>query len=73
MGDRHWNFTSEGLVDAASLQAFWSRYQLTTQTQFLEIIYPFETADEVVLEDMRSGLAKLRDGRRYAGRQASTK
>ncbi|RJG41578.1 TIM barrel protein [Mesorhizobium sp. DCY119] len=59
--DRHWNFTREGVIDRTLLEDFWQRRGLTTQTYFLEIIYPFEERDEVVLADMKAGIALLRD------------
>lgn len=59
--DRHWSFTRDGIITRDLLEEFWRRRGLTTQTYFLEIIYPFEEPDEVVLADMKAGLATLRD------------
>jgi hypothetical protein len=42
------------------LEEFRQRRQLKTQTYFLEIIYPFEEPDEIVLADMKAGVARLR-------------
>lgn len=61
--DRHWSFTQKGVIDRALLEDFWQRRGLTTQTYFLEIIYPFEERDEVVLADMKAGVATLREAR----------
>ncbi|MBL8584622.1 MAG: TIM barrel protein, partial [Rhizobiaceae bacterium] len=59
--DRHWSFTRDGIITRDLLEDFWQRRKLTTQTYFLEIIYPFEEPDEVVLADMKAGIARLRD------------
>ena len=59
LADRHWNFTSDGLVTADGLRSFWSRHGLSTQTLFLEIIYPFEATDAFVLSDMKAGMRVL--------------
>lgn len=59
--DRHWSFTRDGVITRPLLEDFWKRRGLTTQTYFLEIIYPFEEPDEAVLADMKAGIAKLRD------------
>jgi sugar phosphate isomerase/epimerase len=59
LGDRHWNFTTDGLVTAEVLRDFWARHALTTQTLFLEIIYPFEATDDFVLSDMKAGVRIL--------------
>ncbi len=58
--DRHWSFTRDGIITRDLLEDFWRRRGLTSQTYFLEIIYPFEERDEVVLEDMKRGIATLR-------------
>jgi len=58
--DRHWSFTRDGIITRDLLEDFWQRRGLTSQTYFLEIIYPFEERDEVVLEDMKRGIATLR-------------
>ena len=58
--DRHWSFSKDGLVTRDLLEDFWNRHRLTTQTYFLEIIYPFEDTDESVLIDMKAGIARLR-------------
>ncbi|MFV0358523.1 sugar phosphate isomerase/epimerase family protein [Tropicimonas sp.] len=58
--DRHWNFTRDGIVTPAVLADFWKRHDLTDQTFFLEIIYPFEEPDAVVLSDMKAALDLLR-------------
>jgi len=50
--DCHWSFTREGLVKPKGLYEFWKKYSLTSQTYFLEIIYPFEAEDDYVLSDM---------------------
>ncbi|UCF93370.1 MAG: TIM barrel protein [Desulfobacterales bacterium] len=50
--DCHWSFTRDGLVTPQGLHDFWRKYNLDTQTFFLEIIYPFEADDDFVLEDM---------------------
>ena len=60
MGDRHWSFTSEGIVDREVLLSFWQRNRLSSQTMFLEIIYPFEATDHYVLSNMQAGLRILR-------------
>ncbi len=58
--DRHWSFTREGVVTPERLRDHWDRWGLTDQTYFAEIIYPFETPDEVVLDDMIAGMTRLR-------------
>ena len=50
--DRHWSFTRDGMVTPRILQEYWKRFHLRQQTFFMEIIYPFEERDEVVLQDM---------------------
>ncbi len=59
--DRHWSFTRSGVITRPLLEDFWDRHKLTTQTYFLEIIYPFEEPDDKVLADMKAGIATLRD------------
>jgi sugar phosphate isomerase/epimerase len=58
--DRHWNFTREGIITPERLAEFWKRHNLTDQTYFLEIIYPFEETDENVLADMKASVKLLR-------------
>lgn len=58
--DRHWNFTREGIITPERLSEFWKRHELTNQTYFLEIIYPFEETDEHVLADMKASVKLLR-------------
>jgi sugar phosphate isomerase/epimerase len=58
--DRHWSFTRPGLVTPERLQAHWTRYGLTNQTYFAEIIYPFETPDAEVLDDMVAAVRALK-------------
>ncbi|SFB77959.1 sugar phosphate isomerase/epimerase family protein [Tropicimonas isoalkanivorans] len=58
--DRHWNFTRDGLITPQILSDFWDRHELDEQTYFLEIIYPFEEPDAVVLEDMKAAMKMLR-------------
>lgn len=58
--DRHWSFTRPGLVTPARLQAHWERYGLAEQTYFVETIYPFETPDALVLDDIAEACRLLR-------------
>lgn len=59
-GDRHWNFTRDGIVTPAVLKDFWDRHGLTDQTLFMEITYPFEERDDVVLDEMVRSAALLK-------------
>ena len=58
--DCHWNFTRDGLVSAKILRDFWERHHLREQTFLMEIIYPFEERDEVVLQDMTKAVRLLK-------------
>ncbi|TKI04694.1 sugar phosphate isomerase/epimerase family protein [Martelella alba] len=59
--DRHWSFTQPGIVTPQRLQTFWRDHRLTSETYFLEILYPFEQPDAHVFDDMRAAIALLRD------------
>jgi hypothetical protein len=48
----HWSFTRSGLVRPKELYESSKKHPLTTQTDFMEIIYPFEAEDDFVLNDM---------------------
>ncbi len=57
--DCHWNFTRDGLLSPQILQEYWQKFHLRHQTFFMEIIYPFEERDEVVLQDMINAVRLL--------------
>ncbi len=58
-GDRHWDFTVPGIVDPASAAAAQRAAGLEHCPAFLEVFYPFEAADEFVLEAVAGSVARL--------------
>lgn len=57
--DRHWDFTEQGIVDPAAVAATLARFGLADRPVFLEVFYPFEETDAVVLDRVRRSVAAL--------------
>jgi sugar phosphate isomerase/epimerase len=60
MLDRHWDFTQDGIVDAAAAAALHRNAGLAGVPVFLEVFYPFERADAAVLDAMVRSCTALR-------------
>ena len=70
--DSHWGWPDKrGLFDAAGFARDVRAAGLDEVPAFLEIIYPFELADEAVLANITSSVAHCR--REYAGQQLEKK
>ncbi|WP_366656040.1 TIM barrel protein [Fodinicurvata sp. EGI_FJ10296] len=60
--DRHWGFTrDDGIVDPVQAANLIRGAGLSDRPVFLEVFYPFETADDQVLSDMKRCVSTLKE------------
>lgn len=57
--DRHWGFTSDGVVNVSEIQGLLQKYDLGSSISFLEAAYPIEMTDKAVLEDIKKSMEYL--------------
>jgi DNA-binding transcriptional regulator LsrR (DeoR family)/sugar phosphate isomerase/epimerase len=58
-GDRHWDFTVDGMVDPQEAADAQKRAGLEQCPAFLEVFYPFEASDAHVLDVVTRSVARL--------------
>jgi sugar phosphate isomerase/epimerase len=58
--DRHWDFTHDGIVEPEAAAALVRRTGLADRPIFLEVFYPFEETDAVVLDGVRQSITRLK-------------
>lgn len=58
--DRHWDFTEPGMVDPAVIAGQLASHGLQDRPVFLEVFYPFERPDAVVLQGVAQSMKLLR-------------
>ncbi len=59
--DRHWGFTTDGVISVSEIQDSLEKYGLDALISFLEAIYPFEMTDEDVFDDVKKSMQYLHD------------
>lgn len=60
VADRHWDFTTPGMVEPAAVAAQLAAHGLAARPVFLEVFYPFELPDAAVLHGIRRSVEILR-------------
>lgn len=58
--DRHWDFTEDGKLSKDYIEKIIRENNIENLIQYLELIYPFETADDFVYKKVRETLSILR-------------